>query len=88
MSRLPSTEETKARHKETIQLEVCQRDYELMEEHHPNLLGKIEEAIISGGVRPSEIKRWVREIADEDSFVQRCINAARYIQASLETAKG
>lgn len=88
MSRLPTPEEAKAKHKESIQLEVCQRDYELMEEHHPSLLGKIEVAVTDDGVKPSEIKRWVREIADEDSFVQRCINAARYIQAMLETVKG
>lgn len=64
-------------HRASFELELCKRDYDLMAEHHPDLLDRIE-AAIGDGVGPLEIKRWALGIVSEASIVQRVYNAARY----------
>lgn len=64
-------------HKASIQLALCQRDYELMVEHHPDLLDVIEKAI-SDKVTPDQVKRWAMATVGEAALVQRVFNAARY----------
>lgn len=68
---------TTPNHKELITLALCQRDYELMAEHHPQILDVIESAV-SDGVEPEMIKRWAVGTVDEPGLVQRVYNAARY----------
>lgn len=78
------TEAVLNEHREAIELELCRRDYNLMAEHYPELLGQIE-AAVGNGISPLQIKRWVRGIVAEDNLIQRCYNAARFIEAEQIT---
>lgn len=71
-------------HRRQIELGLCKRDYELMAEHHAELLDNIE-AAIRDGVPPFQIKRWATSTVDESALVQRVYNAARY---ALHLAEG
>lgn len=85
MSRLPTPEEKKAQHRESFELGLCQRDYNLMAEHHPELLDRIE-AAIQDGITPLQLKRWAVGVVDENQLVQRVFNAARFVE-TLEAAR-
>lgn len=64
-------------HKTNIQLALCRRDYELVSQHHPDLLDQIE-AAVSDGATPEQVKRWAMATVDEPGLVQRVYNAAKY----------
>lgn len=61
-----------------FQLSLCQRDYSLLEEYHPDILSKIE-AAIGKGVQPRTIGIWAKAIVFEEKLVRQCVNAARYL---------
>lgn len=65
-------------HRSQIELALCERDYNLMTEHHPALLDRIESAI-RDGIAPELIRRWTLSTVDESGLVQRIFNAARYV---------
>ena len=69
------------KHRQAILKEVWQRDYELVAQHHPLLLDKIEQAV-SDKVTPEMIKRWVAPEVEEPLILQRVCNAARYCEAN------
>lgn len=87
MSKLPTAGEIQNRHREAIEMALCQRDYELMAEHHPQLLDHIE-AAISDGVSAVQIKRWAVGVVDEGQLVQRCFNAARFAETQEVASRG
>ena len=65
-------------HRLAIELALCQRDYDLMAEHHPDLLDRIEAAVVAGAT-PAEIKRWTMATVSEPGVVQRVYNAGRWV---------
>lgn len=77
MTKLPSREETILQHRTAIEMALCQRDYELVAEHHPTLLDLIE-AAVSDGVTPETLKRWAMATVQESGLVQRIYNASRW----------
>lgn len=67
-------------HQRRIQLELCLRDYDLMTQYHPGLLDSIE-AAVRDDVPILQIRRFVVPmVAGEADVIQRCVNAATYIQ--------
>lgn len=75
---LTPVEQEPVDHRAAIELALCQRDYELMAEHHPALLQRIEVAV-ADGVTSAEIKRWTQATVSEPGLVQRVFNAARWV---------
>ena len=49
-----------------------------MAEHHPDLLDRIEAAVVAGAT-PAEIKRWTMATVSEPGVVQRVYNAGRWV---------
>ncbi len=81
MPALPSKAQTVEQHKERFQLELCRRDYDLLDAHNPQLLETIIRMVIDG-ISPEDIRRWAREtLPDESLPIQRCFNASRYVEA-------
>lgn len=60
---------------------LCQRDYNLLVEHQPDLLDVLER-IVTAGINEAALKRWtLRRIQDEPVLIQRIINAAMWIKS-------
>jgi hypothetical protein len=85
MPKLPSKTEVLDHHKEVIELELCQRDYNIMATYWPKILDRIETAL-AAGVTPEHIKRWAKGITNETGVVNRCYNAARYAASLAENS--
>lgn len=71
------------KHRDSVILELCKRDYVLLGEHHNELLETIEKAI-SAGATPDDIRTWAVITVDESLVVQRCYNAARWVERIKE----
>lgn len=80
MAILVQSKATLEQHRTGYELALCQRDYELVAEHHPDLLERIESAV-QDGIAASQIKRWTMGVVSEQAIVQRCYNAARWFEA-------
>lgn len=65
-------------HQTDIELALCWRDYDLLEQYHTGLLTRIEQAVKSG-VTPQQIRRWAKNVTNEAELLQRVYNAARWL---------
>lgn len=64
-------------------LVLCQRDYNLLVEHQPDLLD-ILERIVTAGIAEQALKRWTMRRVGEPILIQRIMNAAMWIRRSGE----
>lgn len=63
---------------EEFELELCQRDYGLLESYHPGIFAYVCK-LVAHNVELEAIKKWAeRMVKNEPIVVQRIINAARY----------
>lgn len=68
-------------HQAAVELALCQRDYDLMAEHYPDIL-KVVEVAVDDRVGPETIRRWAVRTVIEPQLVQRVYNAARWYEKS------
>ncbi len=78
---LPSKVSSLDDKRDRYQLDLCKRDYNLLQDHNPEILRGIEE-MVAAGATPEMVRRWTKEIITDESLpVQRAYNAARYVEA-------
>lgn len=78
MTKLPSPAEVQQSLQEEFELELCMRDYRLLEAHQEGIFGKVCE-MVAAGVEIGQIQKWAkRVVGNEPLVVQRVVNAARY----------
>lgn len=64
-------------HQAAVELALCQRDYDLLGEHYPDIL-KVVEVAVDDRITPETIRRWAVRTVQEPQLVQRVFNAARW----------
>lgn len=63
---------------EDFELELCQRDYSLLETYYPGIFAYVCK-LVANKVELEAIKKWAeRVVKNEPLVVQRVVNAARY----------
>ena len=72
-----------ARH--NLKMALCERDYDRLEEYHPNILASIEEVVNAGGT-PAKVRSWAFSVLGhfDLEFIQKCENAATWYRKQRE----
>lgn len=69
-----------------FEVELCARDYQLLEDYYPRIFAKVCE-LIAIGIEPANLEKWARRVVgSEPILVQRVVNAAKY-EKGLQVGK-